>query len=180
MAIIKCPECGAEISDKAIHCPKCGAPVSTGDNESLTTNQGTMAQPDPAAPKFVQKQKISTTKSWAIFFGVFALIFLVPLLFTLVFTQTKEDDGIVGNVKYYIVQVMETGINNGIGVADQYIHSSKDCCQKVVDAFNARNTGYTARIHRVNLETIAYKNSIGQSVPVEAALHKCPLCFTYG
>ena len=27
MALIKCSECSAEISDKAGHCPKCGAPV---------------------------------------------------------------------------------------------------------------------------------------------------------
>lgn len=27
MAIIKCEECGAEISDKAKVCPKCGAPI---------------------------------------------------------------------------------------------------------------------------------------------------------
>lgn len=25
MALIKCPECGEEISDKAVKCPKCGA-----------------------------------------------------------------------------------------------------------------------------------------------------------
>ena len=27
MALIKCPECGKEISDKAISCPGCGAPM---------------------------------------------------------------------------------------------------------------------------------------------------------
>lgn len=27
MALIKCPECGREISDKAIACPNCGSPV---------------------------------------------------------------------------------------------------------------------------------------------------------
>src|SRR5436305_179802 len=29
MAVIKCEECGREISDKALGCPGCGAPVST-------------------------------------------------------------------------------------------------------------------------------------------------------
>ena len=28
MAMIKCPECGAEISDKATSCIKCGCPIS--------------------------------------------------------------------------------------------------------------------------------------------------------
>lgn len=29
MALIKCPECGREISDKAIACPNCGCPISS-------------------------------------------------------------------------------------------------------------------------------------------------------
>lgn len=28
MALIKCPECGKEISDKAINCPNCGFPIN--------------------------------------------------------------------------------------------------------------------------------------------------------
>lgn len=28
MALIKCPECGKEISDKAIACPNCGNPMN--------------------------------------------------------------------------------------------------------------------------------------------------------
>lgn len=28
MSLIKCPECGKEISDKAISCPQCGCPIS--------------------------------------------------------------------------------------------------------------------------------------------------------
>ena len=31
MALIKCPECGAEISDKATACPKCGNPMCNSD-----------------------------------------------------------------------------------------------------------------------------------------------------
>lgn len=27
MALIKCPECGKEISDKALNCPNCGTPI---------------------------------------------------------------------------------------------------------------------------------------------------------
>jgi ribosomal protein L7/L12 len=29
MALIKCPECASEVSDKAITCPKCGLPLQT-------------------------------------------------------------------------------------------------------------------------------------------------------
>ncbi len=42
MAMIKCPECGKEISDKATTCPNCGAPINTA------------AQEAPAQPDFGQ------------------------------------------------------------------------------------------------------------------------------
>lgn len=35
MALIKCPECHKEISDKAISCPNCGCPINTDDNKLL-------------------------------------------------------------------------------------------------------------------------------------------------
>ena len=34
MAIIKCSECGKEISDKASMCPNCGCPVSAMESET--------------------------------------------------------------------------------------------------------------------------------------------------
>ena len=34
MALIKCPECGKEISDKASRCPKCGYPIEIIKKES--------------------------------------------------------------------------------------------------------------------------------------------------
>ena len=37
MALIKCPECGREISDKAASCPNCGFPINTG-NSNQTGN----------------------------------------------------------------------------------------------------------------------------------------------
>ena len=33
MALIKCPECGKEISDKATACPNCGYPIATEENQ---------------------------------------------------------------------------------------------------------------------------------------------------
>lgn len=34
MALIKCSECGREISDKAVSCPGCGCPVNQDSNDS--------------------------------------------------------------------------------------------------------------------------------------------------
>jgi predicted nucleic-acid-binding Zn-ribbon protein len=46
MALIKCSECGYEVSDKATACPKCGNPVATARDVAatgrpLTTTQAT-------------------------------------------------------------------------------------------------------------------------------------------
>ena len=38
MALIKCVECGNDVSDKAITCPKCGMPLQT---EELKDNNET-------------------------------------------------------------------------------------------------------------------------------------------
>lgn len=35
MALIKCKECGKEISDKATACPHCGCPVQTTDEAKV-------------------------------------------------------------------------------------------------------------------------------------------------
>lgn len=38
MAIIKCPECGADVSDKAQICPNCGAPLAKKDNSAAKSS----------------------------------------------------------------------------------------------------------------------------------------------
>lgn len=38
MALIKCPECGKQVSDKANACPGCGCPISSTSSVSNTSN----------------------------------------------------------------------------------------------------------------------------------------------
>lgn len=49
MAIIKCPECGADISDKATSCPKCGIPINGNNNDSRLSSQILVNSPQPPA-----------------------------------------------------------------------------------------------------------------------------------
>lgn len=37
MALIKCPECGTEVSDKAEKCPKCAYPINTQIKDKVQT-----------------------------------------------------------------------------------------------------------------------------------------------
>ena len=59
MAMIKCPECGREISDKAASCPGCGVPIG------ITHTSDSQPENTPS------KQKDSTVK---IIFGILAII----------------------------------------------------------------------------------------------------------
>ncbi len=40
MALIKCPECGKEISDKASTCPSCGCPITTNEHAVESSDAG--------------------------------------------------------------------------------------------------------------------------------------------
>lgn len=39
MALIKCPECGKEISDRAVSCPHCGYPIKNLSREKESVNE---------------------------------------------------------------------------------------------------------------------------------------------
>ena len=60
MALIKCPECGKEVSDKAKSCGNCGCPI-----ESLSPNGDVKIKISslPAVPLFSAKQKASITSA---------------------------------------------------------------------------------------------------------------------
>ena len=56
MALIKCPECGKEISDKATACINCGCPVSAMKQEA-------------AGPKQTKPESVNYTDIFQEFFG---------------------------------------------------------------------------------------------------------------
>ena len=72
MALIKCPECGRDVSDKSSKCPQCGFPIreSMGANdekqEALPTEEISVQQPDEPNKK----------KKSLIAIGVLAVIFV--------------------------------------------------------------------------------------------------------
>ena len=53
MALVKCSECGAKVSDKAAACPQCGAPV----------DPASMQQINAAVKKYLTPDKISIVKA---------------------------------------------------------------------------------------------------------------------
>lgn len=86
MALIKCPECGRQVSDKASKCPQCGFPIreSMGANgkeqEELPTEDFSVQQPDEPNKK----------KKPLIAIGVLAVIFIgVVVAGTLILSKKK-------------------------------------------------------------------------------------------
>lgn len=51
MALIKCPECGSEISDKAVRCPNCGIPAKVWNGDTSYTST------QPAVKENIRKQE---------------------------------------------------------------------------------------------------------------------------
>jgi hypothetical protein len=68
MAIISCPECSRQVSDKALKCPQCAHPIA---------NPETRDQLLP--PKPLQKEPESTAKKWITLTGLIALS-AIPLI----------------------------------------------------------------------------------------------------
>lgn len=176
MALIKCSECGAEVSDKAVHCPKCGAPITVGGNENLIINQVAPTQPE-SEPEFVQKRKKSSKRMWQLL-AAFWIVFGVLCVVLSAIDGVERDSG----PRYYIAQI-PSEIGNAsfewTGVIDGYIHKDKECCQSVVSYWNSLESSgvdLTAEVVKISPDSTAYRNRMGQSVSYEVALSYCPLC----
>ena len=79
MALINCPECGREISDKAGSCPNCGSPLNTIENvteESKKSDGVHYARPTGSLPKREGKKQKKKTWVWVVV-GVIVLFVLV-------------------------------------------------------------------------------------------------------
>ncbi|MBR1707474.1 MAG: zinc ribbon domain-containing protein [Clostridia bacterium] len=88
MALIHCPECGREISDKATICPHCGNPMSSNmafpKAEEKAAVEVNNAIPQLYGEEYIQEQYVTKTKNTAlkvlgwIFAGMGLLEFMVP------------------------------------------------------------------------------------------------------
>lgn len=71
MALIKCTECGKEVSDKASTCPNCGAPIGTGTTPKVMPVQEGKIKP------VKEKKKGSCLKTVLIIFGVLIILGII-------------------------------------------------------------------------------------------------------
>jgi hypothetical protein len=78
MALIKCPECGSDISTLATTCPKCGYPVNTIDRKASQQNLNNISQ--NITPKGKSYPKII----------IWALILTFLIIIALVYNKNKS------------------------------------------------------------------------------------------
>jgi TM2 domain-containing membrane protein YozV len=60
MALVQCPECSIQVSDKAIACPSCGYPISPSGVNTVTVSEKV---PDKSQNDTVSVQAVSLVKS---------------------------------------------------------------------------------------------------------------------
>ena len=75
MAIIKCPECGHEISDKAPFCPSCGVPIA---GKVVSESTETVDSKDDGIEQCTNNENVQPSHNNKIIIGVvLAIVALV-------------------------------------------------------------------------------------------------------
>ncbi len=161
MAIIKCPECGRDVSNKAEKCIHCGYPLhqaaAAPQNPGEADSKNRINLDDPGYNSSSPGQVVARNIWAKILSGV--VVILVPVLIY---------SGIVSfSPSYYVAKLPDYSAASV--KIDGYMHRSKSCCQKVADAFGAE-------VIRVKPNEKAGTNSYGQVVKYNDCFTYCPLC----
>lgn len=166
MALIKCPECGKEISDKSITCPQCGYPL----NESREQKE---VQDSPKKSSFPRKR--------AIVFGAIALLVIIAVVvvyLTIIKPNSifNEAQDLVADGEYEEAQELIDGIPGRSGVEELQNEISYKRALVLLDEGNyeeAKNVldtiseyeGKTELLEQIKYETWAF-DCIKQFKPV--------------
>ena len=95
MALIKCPDCGRDVSTAATACPQCGRPMAA--------VAAPAAQPVPAGPE----QKLwHGTPSWLLLFGRILRAFLIVVVLLLVYYFGYQFLAPYGTIVWIVVAVI--------------------------------------------------------------------------
>lgn len=93
MALVLCPECRAEVSDRAAHCPRCGYPI--GEPAAVPAVRAPGAKP-PRLRTFVSPRFAGL---WTLAVGVAGLILIASA------AESGEDVGVVGGFMMFATAI---------------------------------------------------------------------------
>lgn len=120
MALIKCPECGKEISDKAASCPKCGFPIQNVPQN--TPNPPTPPDAEEAPKKRANGKRIAMISVAAVALVAVIAAAAVYLSGAGVRNAEKAADAAVTAVENY----MQSAIDSGVLLSDEAQTAAKD------------------------------------------------------
>ena len=86
MALIKCPECSREISDKATACPNCGCPIIN-EKEYSPPLQTQTQQPGKT-----KKKKNSSLSVWALVLSILGCTSIIGLIVAIIDLARKDQE----------------------------------------------------------------------------------------
>ena len=108
MALIKCPECGSEVSYKAASCPKCGFPI-----QNIPRNTPDLTPPPAAAD--APKKRVNGKR-----------IALIAVAAVTVITAIAAAAAIPAYIDGADVRDVEKKADNVIKIAEEYLQSAID------------------------------------------------------
>ncbi len=74
MALVACPECAAQVSDKAFACPSCGSPFANKDGNPWPAVVGGVAG------TYISAKAVTTIVVGVVMFAAFAAIMIALIL----------------------------------------------------------------------------------------------------
>ena len=176
MTLIKCPECGRDISDRAEKCIHCGYPLhqtagvpekskeeNHAENQTYVENSNDNQREwiDPGVDHNNANATVPVQSNKNIVKGIIGLV-IVAVISYILYTGS-----IPFSPSYYVAKLPDYSAASV--KVDGYMHRSKSCCQKVADAFGAE-------VIRIKPNKKAGINSYGQEVKYRDCFSLCPLC----
>lgn len=143
MAMIKCPECGKDISDLAKTCPNCGFPIGfeSTQNTSFNNYPNTNTQPNisqaVAVKPYESTKKQSKLGILALILSIIGCTFWLGIILAIVDLLKKDDNKKTCSIVAICVSVLWLVIAIGVGGSDNNSDSKK------TDT-NASNTTYVS------------------------------------
>ena len=97
MALIKCPECGKEVSDHAASCPNCGYPISDQANERIPAKGSHFADNSQKSLEPAESDA-DVKRSKNLITGLILAASFVAVIFICVYLVTPRYSGLAQNV----------------------------------------------------------------------------------
>ena len=90
MALIKCPECGKQISSKASSCPNCGCPITVTDKRRAEDISAEILPEEKEILEEASKKNIKAAKIGLVFSIILFCIFLVFFIFGIAYRKDSK------------------------------------------------------------------------------------------